>query len=134
MEFKYQLIFSYILIDKVGLGFDIQFNDVDNYQQHSFHLVLGVIHLVLGVVRLSSHLGQDSGGFMNDGAKIAKLFVREIPNVWEFERLEREALRSLDEGLVDVLVGDALAGGQGQGAVRGEVGRLEAAGRLPQSL
>ena len=102
--------------------------------QHSFHLVLGVIHLVLGVVRLSSHLGQDSGGFMNDGAKIAKLFVREIPNVWEFERLEREALRSLDEGLVDVLVGDALAGGQGQGAVRGEVGRLEAAGRLPQSL
>ena len=70
---------------------------------------------------LARYLRQDPGCFMDHCAEAADLRVWKVPCGRIFERLEREALRGLAEGEVDVLVGDAASGGEAEGAVGGEV-------------
>ena len=82
-----------------------------------------------------TYLGQDPGGFMNDCAKVADLLIGEVSNVWEFQGLEGETLGCLSEGEIDVLVRDAAASVEREGAVWRKLGvRPRLAGRLSQSL
>ena len=65
------------------------------------------------------YLGQDPGGFMNDGPKVADLFIGEVSNVWEFQGLEGETLSRLGKGCIDVLIKDAATSGEREGTVWG---------------
>ena len=69
-----------------------------------------------------AYLGQDPGGFMNDRAKVADLLIGEVSNVWEFQGLEGETLGCLSEGEIDVLVRDAAASVEREGAVWRKLG------------
>ena len=82
-----------------------------------------------------TYLGQDPGGFMNDRAKVADLLIGEVSNVWIFQGLEGETLGCLSEGEIDVLVRNAAASVEREGAVWRKLGvRPRLAGRLSQSL
>ena len=81
-----------------------------------------------------NYLGEDPGGFMNDGPEVADLFIGEIANVGEFQWLEGKTLSCLSKCCIDVLVRDTAASVERQGTVRRQTVRAWLAGWLSQSL